>query len=75
MKIKLSKDVLGGLPAPDDQGLTRCMASLRITPEGEAELVELNDMPVPSDDDTEREPEDESYGLRSAAREIYNEPI
>ena len=60
MKLDLPEDVLGKLPAPDSQGLVRATIGLRINPEtGKADLVELNDEPLPSggDDDEEEEKE------------------
>jgi hypothetical protein len=61
LKIPLSKDLLGSLPAADSQGLTRVKATLRVSAEtGEAEVVELNGTPVPSGDEKEGTEDDKN---------------
>ena len=52
MELKLSSEVLKGLPAPDAQSLVRVSVALRVK-EGKAEVVEINDVPVGSDRDME----------------------
>lgn len=49
MDIKLPKEVLQSLPAPDDEGLVRVTAALKIDPDGGAQIVSINDKPLPDD--------------------------
>lgn len=49
MDISLPKEILQSLPAPDDEGLVRVNAALKIGPDGEAEIVSINDKPLPTD--------------------------
>lgn len=52
MKINLPKEVLEGLPAPSsDDGLVRVTVGLQIGSDGSANLVEVNDTPVPTSDE------------------------
>jgi hypothetical protein len=46
VKIELSKEALASLPAPDSQGMIRVNATLRVSGDGSAELMEVNDSPV-----------------------------
>ena len=56
MKITLPADVLSNLPAPDSEGLARVSVALRVSKDGkEADIVEINDVPVGSDEDYEKE--------------------
>lgn len=59
MKFKLPPEVLSSLPDPDPQGVVRAIAGLRISPDGQCELIELNDMPLGGDD---KEGKDEKEG-------------
>jgi len=56
MKIKLPKELAESLPSPDDEGLIRVTAALKVAGDGKAEIVSLNDKPLPSGDD---EPDDD----------------
>lgn len=59
MKISLPKDVLGKLPSPDSQGVVRVTAGLQINPEsGEASIVEINDEPMPMEEEEEATDDD-----------------
>lgn len=49
MKITLSREAMEGLPDPDAQGIIRTSAALKLTADGMAELMEINDSPVGSD--------------------------
>lgn len=51
MKIELPKEILGSLPAPDTSGSVRVTATLKVNPDGSAELTEINDQPMPTGDD------------------------
>jgi hypothetical protein len=55
LKVKLPKEVLDSLPAPDSEGLVRVQASLRLNGDS-ADIVEINDSPISSD---ENEPDDD----------------
>lgn len=54
MKVTLPKEVLDSLPSPDSEGLVRVQAAIRIG-EGGAEIVEINDQPVPVGESTDDE--------------------
>jgi hypothetical protein len=49
MDLTLPKEILQSLPAPDDEGLVRVTAALKIDPDGGAEIVSINDKPLPTD--------------------------
>lgn len=52
MKITLPADVRDELPAPDSEGLVRVSVAMRVGKEGnEADVVEINDVPVGGDSD------------------------
>lgn len=70
MEITLPKAVLDELPAPDQNGLVRVTAALRVT-DGKAELVELNDTPMPGEDDMPDEPEEMPEPAAVAAETQY----
>lgn len=53
MKISLPKDIAEKLPAPDDEGIVRVTAGLKIGPDGKADLLSLNDSPLPTDKEEE----------------------
>jgi hypothetical protein len=54
--MKLPQELLAELPQPDSQGLIRVTAAIKVDPEGNASVVELNDHPV--DDSSEKEGDD-----------------
>lgn len=61
MKLTLPPDLLKGLPAPSsDDGLVRVSVGLKIGADGSADLVEVNDTPVPTgaDEDEEAAPDE-----------------
>lgn len=69
MKITLPPDVLKSLPQPaSDDGLVHVPVALKLGADGSAELVQVGNTPVPSDDDTESPAED------AAAREESDAP-
>ncbi len=51
MTIKLPKELMGNLPAPDSQGMVRVTVAMSVAGDGTAEIEEINDEPVPGDDD------------------------
>lgn len=52
MKITLPKEVLDALPAPSsDDGLVRVTVGIKLGSDGSANLVEVNDTPVPTSDE------------------------
>lgn len=51
MKFDLPKDLAESLPAPDDEGLVRVTAALKLGADGKAEIVSLNDKPLPTESD------------------------
>lgn len=73
MELELPKDVLGSLPAPDEQGLVRVTAALKITGDGKASLVEINDMPVGAEKSGKGKllDDDEMPNLDEMERDIY----
>jgi hypothetical protein len=72
VKVTLPKEVLDSLPSPDSEGLVRVQASLRLS-EGSAEIVEINDQPVPvGDEETDDAmPMPELPDLGPAEADIY----
>lgn len=57
MKLTLPPDVIKKLPAPaSDDGLVRVTVGLKIGADGSADLVEVNDTPVPTGADEEEAP-------------------
>lgn len=55
MNISFPKDALAKLPAPDEQGMVRVQATLKISGDGTVDLQDLNGTPVgkeSSDDET-----------------------
>lgn len=64
MEIELPPDVLKGLPAPSsDDGLIRVNVGLKVGADGKANLVEINDTPLPTGaDDEEAEPAPDNEG-------------
>ncbi len=55
MTFKLPPEVLSNLPDPDPQGVVRAIAGLRVSPDGQCELIELNDMPLGGSEDEEKQ--------------------
>lgn len=55
MKVTLPKEVIDGLPSPDSEGLVRVNAAIRLGTDGQAEVVEINDQPVPVGDEADDE--------------------
>lgn len=51
MTLDLPGDVLENLPDPDDQGLVRVAVALRMGEDGTATVMEINDVPVSSEED------------------------
>lgn len=52
MKISLPKEVLDSLPDPaSDDGLVRVTVGIKVGSDGSANLVEVNDVPVPTTDE------------------------
>lgn len=52
MQLTLPPDVLKSLPAPDEQGVVRVNAALKMGDKpGEVSIVAVNDMPVPAGKD------------------------
>lgn len=73
MKVTLPKEALDSLPSPDSEGLVRVQATLRIG-DGTAEIVEINDHPVPvgeDSDDEEPMPSDSLPDLGAVEDQIY----
>lgn len=60
MEITLPEEVLGSLPSPDGQGIVRVTVSLKMGDGGEAEIVEINDVPVAGDDEEGEMPSEDS---------------
>lgn len=60
MKLDLPEDVIQGLPAPDSKGVVRINVGVRMSPDGSAQVVEINDTPVA--DEAEGEEPDEEIG-------------
>jgi len=56
MKLKLSQEALASLPQPDEQGIVRVQAALRLTEGGEVDLMEVNDTPVGDEETDDKEP-------------------
>lgn len=51
MKLTLPKEVLGSLPAPDEEGLVRVMVSMRVNADdGTANIEQVGGKPVGDDD-------------------------
>ncbi len=77
MRIDLPDDILQSLPAPDSQGLVRVTAGFKFSEDGEGvELVEVNDMPVPTGEEAESEEEplmgkDDMPDLNKMEDDIY----
>lgn len=65
MEISLAQSVLEGLPSPDDQGLVRVTVALRMGEGGKADIVEVNDTPVPGGTEEETEGADEALNFPS----------
>lgn len=69
MTIDLPKAVEDSLPEPGEDGVIRCNAGLKSGKDGEWQLVELNDQPIPMKDDGtdtgEGEPPMEPDGMPS----------
>lgn len=57
MDLDLPKEVLAKLPEPGSDGIIRATVGLKMEADGGVELVELNDTPLPTDDE---ESEDDS---------------
>lgn len=75
MTIKLPPDVLKGLPDPSsDDGLVRVNVGLKLGADGEAQLVEMNDTPLPAgaDDSGEEEPPAEPDTSEAAEMDNYS---
>lgn len=74
MKITLPKEALDSLPSPDSEGLVRVQATLRVG-EGTAEIVEINDHPVPAgeeeSDDENPMPSESLPDLGAVEKDIY----
>lgn len=52
MKLTLPKEVLGSLPAPDEEGLVRVMVSMRVNAEdGTANIEQVDGKPVGDEED------------------------
>lgn len=62
MEIDLPPEVLSGLPAPDSQGIVRVMVGMKVSPQGDCDLVEVNDMPVEVGDDDQQGNDDSEDG-------------
>jgi hypothetical protein len=72
VKVKLSKEIIDGLPAPDSQGLVRVKAALKLSGDGMGEIVEVNDQPVPvGNDDDEPMPERDLPDLSNVESDLY----
>lgn len=48
MVIPFPKDAVAKLPSPDEQGMVRVQATLKISSDGEVDLQDLNGTPVGS---------------------------
>lgn len=73
MKLSLSPDLAASLPEPDKDGIVRVTAGVKLSPDGEVRLVELNDMPVengPENDEPEGKA-DEIPDAGAMAEELY----
>lgn len=70
MKLSLSKEAIAALPEPASDGVIRATAGLKLSPEGEVTLVEINDVPVngASDDDDDSS---DAPNLGTMASELY----
>lgn len=53
MELPLSPDAIAALPKPDEQGLIRVQATLKLNGDGEVELQDINGTPVGSSNDDE----------------------
>lgn len=62
---------MGELPEPDSQGLIRVTATISLNGDGTANLVELNDHPLPGDD----EPDPDAPTADDAAPMMEPPPI
>lgn len=77
--MKLPKELLAELPQPDSQGLIRVTAAIKVDPEGNASVVELNDQPVDDSSDKEESDDHEPMPERdlpdlSAAEDSFYQP-
>lgn len=73
MKLTLSEEAMASLPEPASDGVIRVTAGLKLSPNGEVTLVELNDMPMDGGSD-EIEPDGDEAGapdLSAMADELY----
>lgn len=50
MKVDLPKDAVAQLPSPDEQGLVRVQATLKVNADGSVDLQDLNGTPVGGDE-------------------------
>lgn len=55
MTLEIPEEVLKTLAEPDAKGVVRTTVALRINQDGGADVVEINDMPVPNDGEEEGE--------------------
>lgn len=60
MEITLPEEALKSLPSPDGEGLVRVTVALKMGDGGKANIVEVNDVPVGSDDEKETDMPEES---------------
>lgn len=68
MKIPISKEMLGELPAPDSGGLVRVKVALKVNADsGEAEIVEVNGSPVSSGTDEDGMTQDDRNPMPSSS--------
>lgn len=74
MKLTLPQEALDALPEPDRDGVIRVTAGLKLSPDDEVRLVEINDFPVDGTIEPDKEdPEEESAepDVGKMAEELY----
>lgn len=62
MTIDLSPEVLKTLPEPDANGNVRCIFAFQVGQDGEANVSEINDVPVTDDPKEDSEDDENSQG-------------